>query len=590
MADRSLGWVQNPSNTRTLQNVVSLLCPESKFADTYLNFRIPLIRKLGKLHDEDIWNDYISLLESGKRIPYAYLKGQGSDTESRTNALCSGIVQAAIDAQKEFPIVDLNGELTDIKKPYTDDWTSDGFIRWAIALGFIDYDAVSDTCGLTADGKQFIDAHSEQSFKEALGKAYLKYPPACRILELLSTGEHLTKFELGRRLGFTTEAGFTSFPQNIFVQAMVEYPTERKTIRSNSEGSSDKYARMICRWLRELGWVKCSRKEVVERAGSTVYSYKLQGYTITAKGLRAYRESKGMSSHKRVSKIVYYEMLATKCADKHFVRLRRANILQFIETRQRTLEQIAQHLTSKGIETDIPTIREDLAGLANIGLSVQLDDNGALLKDKIENLVIPSGSALPVKSEPLQIKEKVRLRINALNPKYLALIDLAFNGSANREFEIITIDLFTNELDFNGRHLGGARKPDSIVHDSSAGLIIDNKAYSTGYSMPISQVDEMVRYIQENTERTSLVNKNEWWNHFPETIIKFYFAFISSRFQGQTNSKLEGIMNRTGIKGACIDCENLLYIAEAMKRGVLSHDDFWQMFRNREVQNIEAVL
>lgn len=49
-------------------------------------------------------------------------------------------------------------------------------------------------------------------------------------------------------------------------------------------------------------------------------------------------------------------------------------------------------------------------------------------------------------------------------------------------------------------------------------------------------------------------------------------------------------MNRTGIKGACIDCENLLYIAEAIKRGILSHDDFWQMFQNREVQNIEAVL
>ena len=74
----------------------------------------------------------------------------------------------------------------------------------------------------------------------------------------------MTKFEIGSKLGFTDEAGFTSFPQNIWVQAYEESTDEEEKtkLRANTEGSSDKYARMICGWLEGIGWVKKTPKTV----------------------------------------------------------------------------------------------------------------------------------------------------------------------------------------------------------------------------------------------------------------------------------------------------------------------------------------
>lgn len=126
MAERTLGWVQNPSNTKTLQNIVSIFNPDSKFTDTLLNTRIPLIRSLGKLHDEDVWATYIDHIKSGGPIPYNMLKGKGFGRGKRADALCSGIIQAAIDAKINLKS-STDSQSEPIKKPYSDDWTADGF-------------------------------------------------------------------------------------------------------------------------------------------------------------------------------------------------------------------------------------------------------------------------------------------------------------------------------------------------------------------------------------------------------------------------------------------------------------------------------
>ena len=75
-------------------------------------------------------------------------------------------------------------------------------------------------------------------------------------------------------MGFTDEAGFTSFPQNIWVQAYEESTDEEEKtkLRANTEGSSDKYARMICGWLEGIGWVKKTPKTVKEKIGSKRYT------------------------------------------------------------------------------------------------------------------------------------------------------------------------------------------------------------------------------------------------------------------------------------------------------------------------------
>ena len=86
MAERTLGWIQNPSNTKTLRNIVSIFNPDSQFTDFLLNTRIPFIRSLGKLHDEEEWDTYIERLKSGLRFPYNMLKGKCAGGGSRADA------------------------------------------------------------------------------------------------------------------------------------------------------------------------------------------------------------------------------------------------------------------------------------------------------------------------------------------------------------------------------------------------------------------------------------------------------------------------------------------------------------------------
>lgn len=583
MADRTLGWIQNPSDTLMLHRVVSLFDPHSDFTQIYLTQRIPLIAALGKLHDRGVWETYISAVRSGGPMPYASLKGKGCGSGSRANALCSGILQAAIDAQKKITFV-ADGAETTIKKPYTDDWTADGFLRWAISIGFVAYDSTSDECSITELGRRFVaTVPGSDDFKVVLGEAYLMYPPACRIMSLLSRGEHLTKFEIGKRLGFTTEAGFTSYPQNIFVQSLIDNPENRSDIMSNYEGSSDKYARMICSWLAEIGWVQSAPKEVVEHIGRNEYTCTLTGYSLTAEGIKNLKRATGKSRVRKLPKIVYFEMLSTKASDRSYLRMRRALILDYLHGHTRSYDAILHHLSEHGFTDEIGVVKDDIAGFVNIGLNVTETAGNVTLADKLICLEIPCNKKLEEKSEVLLVKERVRSKLRALDPTYLRLVDLAYDGTADREFEISTIDLFTNELDFEGKHLGGSRKPDGIIYRDCNGLLIDNKAYSKGYALPRAQVDEMGRYVRENKNRNAAINPLKWWENFPNSVTEFNFAFISSFFTGQYAERLSEIYHEYGVKGGVIDVENLLYIAEGLKSGELSYSEFFGLFDNSQI-------
>lgn len=579
---RTFGWVQNPANSLTLQRVVAIFEPNSDIAKWLLSERIPLLTDNGLLHNVVEWDKYTAMICSGLPIPYSALKGKGCGRGRRADAKCSGIVQAVIDAQKKVEII-VNGEKVAMHKPYTDDWTADGYLRWAISIGFVEYNPEDDTCKISKLGTQFIYS-SGTGFKEVLGQAYLSYPPVCRILQLLANGEHLTKFEIGRNLGFTSEAGFTSFPQNIWAQAYQEHPEERAIIRNNYEGSSDKYARMICSWLNEIGWVNISGKQVVEQYGGKSYSCTIaQAYTITALGRSNYKRAIGKSSSARVPKIVFMGMLSTKPVDKDYLRLRRALIIKYTENEYRSLDDIKNYLNSQGLDESTDTIKDDLQGLINIGLNYVLKSGCYKLVDEIKGLVIQSSKC--EKGDVSLIKDKIRPYLNNVNQKYLLLVDLLLDGSSNLEFEIQTLDLLTNELNFNGCHLGGSRRPDGIIYYSANGLIIDNKAYSKGYALPRHHIDEMVRYLEENNKRDAGINPNEWWKEFDEGVSHFNFAFISSFFTGQYVPRLQEIKNRTGVNGAVWDVENLLLVAEALKRGSLSYADFFLLFDKNDSIN-----
>jgi hypothetical protein len=171
-------------------------------------------------------------------------------------------------------------------------------------------------------------------------------------------------------------------------------------------------------------------------------------------------------------------------------------------------------------------------------------------------------------------------------------MDLAFDPAQNRLFEMKAMDLFLNECGFFGRHLGGANKPDGVLYTDGIsgvkfcredyGIIVDMKAYSGGYNLPVSQQDEMKRYISNNIKRDEKINSTKWWSEFPESLKKFYFMFVSGCFKGEISKKLEKIFLETGVNGSALSIADALTAADKIKSGEMTLPDFEKKLCNGE--------
>lgn len=594
-AKRSFGWVQNPSNFETLKRLVGIFVPNSSSRNDLINHRLPLIKLNNKISEED-YNSFIEVLSSSaEEIPYALLKGRGrsNNTGTRSDALCSGIAQACIDGQKSIDYIDADGSEINLKKLFSDDWSADGFLRWAISLGLLEYSYMNDTCKISSLGRDYVDtADNSDEEKEILLKALMSYPPVMRVLSLLADGKHLTKFEIGSQLGFKGELGFTSISQDFFIALYHEAKTnaEREKIVGNIEGDADKYARMICSWLSKLGCVSSSRESRTSSFNDSNLTLDLKAYYITAKGLNEYKKRNGNSSNRRLPKVVMYEMLATKAADAGYLRHRRANLIQALY-KARNIDELHDYLINTVENIQKLTILDDIEGLQRIGLEITKDKNGRyLLKDKIVNLTIPAHE--PKKNDITELKEKIRGQLHHVNHDYLILIDLAYSDSQNkrmknldaRNFEIHTANLLTKEISFKGRWLGGADKPDIIVLNDNVGVIIDTKAYKEGFSIGRNNEDEMTRYINQAQKMENGFPPNNWWRYFQENDVKtLHYLFVTSFLRGSFIKNLESIHQRSNVSGGAINVANLLCFAEHVKRNSLPLSALHSQMHNDEI-------
>src|SRR3712207_2311392 len=174
-----------------------------------------------------------------------------------------------------------------------------------------------------------------------------------------------------------------------------------------------------------------------------------------------------------------------------------------------TLHNLQEKLSNIGITENLDTIKDDIEGIINIGINIKYESKGYKLYDSINEFIIPKFNIKETKKSDISdTKDKLRTKLKYISHEYLSLVDLSFDSKQNRLFEIKTMDLLINEYGFNGVHLGGSRKPDGIIYTnnlkSNYGVIVDTKAYSKGYNLPISQADEMERYVRENiTDRKS---------------------------------------------------------------------------------------
>lgn len=564
MAERTFGWVQEAYTITSLKDCVSVFVRGSEIHDLLVEDKIP--RLVAVRHGRD---EFLRELTEGDEIviPYGHLKGKGNvEGSTRATAPCTGIFQAALKGQR---------------KEYQSDWPADSYARWAVSVGFLNYDRATDSCSITELGEEFVltETGSDEE-NEILIKAFGKNPPIVRVMDLLATKGRLTKFEIGQKLGFKSEAGFTSIPQKFLLQMVHDEPENRNKFLSDTEGTSDKYARTICGWLIKAGWVVQIPKEVTEELNGNVYTETLsQAYEITAKGLTALRKMRGESRHARVPYKVFWEMLSSKPADRSYIRNRRAEIINYIKTGYRSVDEIYSMLQRKGYEESREIVEEDLKGLSNIGMHVLSNRNTYRIADYVEGLVIPAEAVGAATSDTSVIKNSLRERLSCVNHDYLVLIDLAYDGNSNRDFEFKTAEFLTDELGFEGARLGDTRKPDVCVYEGRNGLIIDNKAYSRGYSLSMHQADEMIRYIEENKARDRNLNPNMWWEIFPATVSDYGYSFVSSEFVGGFQDRLDYINSRTRYDGSCVSAMNMLLLGEKVLNGDIDRSGFFSSLK-----------
>lgn len=576
--------------------VTGVFSPNSIFNKQLANEKLPLLihNKLISPNDYDL---FVYLLKQENiEIPYAALKGKGTKTGSRKDALCTGIIQAVIDAQKNVTLFDLDDVKITVKKPYTDDWTAEGYLRWGISCGLIEYMGSSDTCKITELGMKLVStSDNSKDEREFFSVALLSYPPVIRVLSLLNERDSLTKFDIGSKLGFKEELGFTSVPQEIFLCDYCEADTkkEKSDVRSNLEGDSDKYARGIASWLMQMNWVTSSNAEFSSVYRGKTYSGILQTYSITRAGEKALVRAKGNSSRPRLPRIVMFEMLASnKAHGANFLRYQRACLLKSLSSTGKTLKQLTTSVKKYNLEMTEETIKYHLEGLSSIGLDIVCRDNKYKLLDTIEGLNLPVAHEYQSPNDIVSLKDKIRSMLKTLDHKYLVLVDLAYSDFESkakknfdaREFEIKTADLLTKELDFTGQRLGDSNRPDIIISYDTNGTIVDNKSYKDGFNIDKTCADEMGRYINENRQRLPGIPSNEWWKSFDDKVTNFTYLFITSFLKGNFRKQLEYISAmHNGIQGAAIGVESLLYFAEYVKQGKLSYSDFYNAFRNDEM-------
>src|SRR5699024_2935568 len=331
----------------------------------------------------------------------------GKSPKKRKNAEANALIQISLIPQQS--------ERTG--KYFTDDWTSDGFLRWAVSLNLVTTNREEDTFKITEKGTEFLQTKPESEDEiNFLRKLFLSYPPATRVLNILSsdrTKKYYTKFEIGNKLGFIGESGFTSYDNELMVDWLrnADTPAEVTKVRSDVEGTSDKYARMISGWLKKVGFVGTKKGDVLSNSKNATTGF--QKYYITGKGLHALRKAQGSSKNNQQKKFIMWEFLGVKGSDRDYNRMRRAKIIKFLE-KSTSYKSLLSYIKSEGFEDHEKVILNDIKGINNSGIRISKNGNNIRLLDTLNDFSLPDISVTRTDTERRQAK---------LKEKYLRYID-----------------------------------------------------------------------------------------------------------------------------------------------------------------------
>lgn len=82
MATRTFGWIQNPSSTDTLKDILGLFVQGSKFHTYMTEERLPLLASAGLFQTPNLYLEFQKILRANKPIAYNVLKGKELEVEA----------------------------------------------------------------------------------------------------------------------------------------------------------------------------------------------------------------------------------------------------------------------------------------------------------------------------------------------------------------------------------------------------------------------------------------------------------------------------------------------------------------------------
>lgn len=503
----------------------------------------------------------------------------------------SGLIRAIFDGQRGPAIIN---------------WAATNYLAVAVGMGLVDLDYNTDTYFITDLGKQavtLLDNDDLQELRAFMLERLYEYPYAAWLIRVVNKDKSkwYTKFDLGDNFGFIDEPGFSSLPEDLYLDAMFDAKASKdkklaSQIKSNYESTADKYMRWLAGVLVKYNLLKKEEKIYTRSINGKEYSVSLQAYKVTLEGVRALNRVNGGSRFSRSVKRVRWEYLAPKVENASKRKTARALMLKFLSESPNglTTEELSEKINAINSSLNsIPAqVHDDAKGLRRLGIEISIEQNTLKLKEKLYDFIIPVKTNETFDSTIAENLKSVLLpKLKELDHKYLQAIDIAYkrkktSNHENTLLEVLSVDLFTKEMDYQGKHLGGANKPDGFVYDDKTGWILDSKAYRDGFAVTAHSTDAMGRYIGQYRDRN---DKSTWWRDFPSDLPQTYFAYISGFYIGNYESQLQDFEKRNHMQGGLIEVAKLILLAELYKEKSLDHEQITIHLLNDHISQDEYI-
>uniref|UniRef100_UPI003D80F62E restriction endonuclease FokI catalytic domain-containing protein n=1 Tax=Lactobacillus johnsonii TaxID=33959 RepID=UPI003D80F62E len=237
----------------------------------------------------------------------------------------SGLIRAIFDGQRG---------------PAIKDWPAKNYLAVAVGMGLVDLDYTTDTYHITDLGKEavaLLDKNDLDNLRNFMLERLYEYPYAAWLIRVVNTDRNkwYTKFDLGDNFGFIDEPGFSSLPEDLYVDAMfeAEYSKNKKLksqIKSNYESTADKYMRWLAGVLVKYNLLERKKKVYTRIIDGKEYSVSLTSYKVTLQGVRSLNRVNGGSRFSRSIKRVRWEYLAPKVENAPKRKTARALMLKFL--------------------------------------------------------------------------------------------------------------------------------------------------------------------------------------------------------------------------------------------------------------------